>query len=226
MGAGRARGGPGALTTLFALASGWASTAGAVPSAAQPAEPVEPGSPATAVDAPIELDGVAFQGETHGERPAGDRGRPRVEALVLLSAADGVGVGGQVRSGVFGVRGTVAYQPLLFLVDADPADKEFGAFAFVNSIQFNVDAMLVGVESERGGSLGYRFNDLLGHGVTLAYQSVFKAWDQRFSLSFPVTYYPAATERVRARLGIERDYAINFPFGAGLQYGVGAAWVF
>ncbi|HTV23884.1 MAG TPA: hypothetical protein VMG12_34575, partial [Polyangiaceae bacterium] len=142
-----------------------------------------------------------------------------------LSAADGVGGGGQVRSGIFGLRATVAYQPLLFLVDADPADKTFGAFEFSNSFQLNVDAMLVGVDSEQGGSVGYRFNDLLGHGITVAYQSAFDAWGQHFSLSFPITYYPSATARVRDRLDIESGYEINFPFGAGLQFGMGAAWI-
>lgn len=175
-------------------------------------------------DAPIELD-VALSGETRGERAAFDHGRPRVEALVLFSAADGVGVGGQIRSGNFGVMASVAYQPLLFLVDADPADKTFGAFEFSNSLQLNVDALLVTTESGTGGSLGYRFNDLLGHGVSVAYQSTFDAWGQHFGLSFPVTYYPAATSRVRDELGIAADYEINFPFGAGLQFGMGAAWI-
>lgn len=157
-------------------------------------------------------------------RPARDPGRKRVDALVMLSAADGVGVGGEVRSGAFGLRGTIAYQPLLFLVDKDPADKQFGSYKFQNSIQLNVDAMLVGIQSETGGSIGYRFNDLLGHGVTLAYQTVFDLWGEHFGLSFPVTYYPAATNRVRDRLDIASSYEINFPFGAGLQFGMGATW--
>jgi hypothetical protein len=188
-------------------------------------EAIEPGAPArpAASDAPIELD-VSLTGETRAARdPAA--GRSRLEGLVLLSAADGVGLGGQFRVGMFGVRGTLAYQPLLFLVDADPADKTFGAFEFSNSIQLNVDTMLVTLDTERGGSIGYRYNDLLGHGISVAYQSAFDAWGQHFSLSFPVTYYPAATGRVRDKLGIASDYEINFPFGAGLQFGMGAAWV-
>lgn len=144
---------------------------------------------------------------------------------MLLSAADGIGGGGQLRSGPFGLRATVAYQPQLFLVDADPADKKFGAFEFANSFQLNVDALLVSTDTEQGGSVGYRFNDLLGHGISIAYQSVFDAWGQHFSLSFPVTYYPSATERVRDRLDIASGYEINFPFGAGLQFGMGAAWI-
>jgi hypothetical protein len=185
----------------------------------------EPGAPAAAPsDTPIELD-VSLTGETRAARASDDRGRSHLEGLVLLSAADGVGLGGQLRSGMFGFRGTVAYQPLLFLVDADPADKTFGAFEFSNSIQLNVDVLLVGTETEKGGSLGYRFNDLLGHGISVAYQATFDAWGQHFSLSFPVTYYPGATGRVRDKLGIASDYEINFPFGAGLQFGMGAAWI-
>jgi hypothetical protein len=183
-----------------------------------------PAGPAPSSDVPIELD-VSLTGETRASREPEGRGRSRLEGLVLMSAADGIGLGGQLRSGMFGVRGTVAYQPLLFLVDADPADKTFGAFEFSNSIQLNVDALLVTLDTERGGSLGYRFNDLLGHGISVAYQSVFDAWGQHFSLSFPVTYYPGATARVRDKLGIASDYEINFPFGAGLQFGMGAAWI-
>jgi hypothetical protein len=175
-----------------------------------------------APEAPLELDGVAFTGETRAPREAHGR---FFEGLVLLSAADGVGAGGQVRFGIFGLRATLAYQPLMFLVDADPGDKELGSFEFSNSIQLNADALLVEPDSGQGGSVGYRFNDVLGHGVSVAYQSMFEAWGQRFSLSFPVTYYPQGTSRVRERFDIDPDYKVNFPFGAGLQFGVGAAWV-
>lgn len=175
-----------------------------------------------APEAPLELDGVAFTGETRA--PRDERGR-MFEGLVLLSAADGVGAGGQVHYGMLGFRATLAYQPLMFLVDADPADKEFGSFEFSNSIQLNADVLLVDAGSGQGGSLGYRVNDVLGQGVSVAYQSMFEAWGERFSLSFPVTYYPNGTSRVRDRFGIENDYKINFPFGAGVQFGVGAAWV-
>lgn len=181
-------------------------------------------STSTEPAAPIELD-VSLSGQTQAERRAPEATRSRFEGLVLLSAADGVGGGGQWRSGPLGFRATVAYQPLLFLVDADPADKTFGAFEFSNSFQLNVDALLVGTDTEQGGSLGYRFNDLLGHGISVAYQSAFDAWGEHFSLSFPVTYYPSATNRVRDQLDIESGYEINFPFGAGLQFGMGAAWI-
>lgn len=212
----------GASALAFALA--WAPLVRAETAAQLPPPLPASASPALPGPAPLELD-VALSGQTQGERQDPDRGRSHFEGLVLLSAADGVGGGGQVRSGPFGLRATVAYQPLLFLVDADPADKTFGAFEFSNSFQLNVDAMLVGVDSEQGGSLGYRFNDLLGHGITVAYQSAFDAWGQHFSLSFPVTYYPSATSRVRDKLDIESGYEINFPFGAGLQFGMGAAWI-
>lgn len=208
-----------------ALTFGWASLARADTTQAPPQPLPAPGAPsATPSEAPLELD-VALSGGTQAERGASDA-RSRFEGLVLFSAADGVGGGGQLRSGPFGLRATVAYQPLLFLVDADPADKTFGAFEFSNSFQLNVDALLVGTDAdEQGGSIGYRFNDLLGHGISVAYQSAFDAWGQRFSLSFPVTYYPSATQRVRDRLDIASGYEINFPFGAGLQFGMGAAWI-
>ncbi len=214
------------LGILSALTFAWSSSAHADTAAQLPPPPLAaPGAPsAPPAEAPIELD-VALSGGTQAERQS-EAGRSRFEGLVLFSAADGIGGGGQLRSGPFGLRGTVAYQPLLFLVDADPADKTFGAFEFSNSFQLNVDALLVGTDSEeQGGSIGYRFNDLLGHGISVAYQSAFDAWGQRFSLSFPVTYYPSATQRVRDKLDIASGYEINFPFGAGLQFGMGAAWI-
>jgi hypothetical protein len=222
----RARAKANLYTLSGALIFAWAGVAGADTSAQLPPQPLPaPGAPAAPPAAtPIELD-VALSGETQAKRRAPDASRARFEGLVLLSAADGVGGGGQLRSGPFGLRATVAYQPLMFLVDADPADKTFGAFEFSNSVQLNVDALLVTTDTEQGGSLGYRFNDLLGHGISVAYQSAFDAWGQHFSLSFPVTYYPSATRRVRDRLDIASGYEINFPFGAGLQFGMGAAWI-
>jgi hypothetical protein len=206
-----------------APASGAAASVNALPApqAAPVADATLPAL-APAPEAPLELDGVSFEGETRA--PRARRERP-FEGLVLLSAADGVGAGGQVHYGMLGLRATLAYQPLMFLVDADPADKEFGKFEFSHSIQLSADALLVDPDSERGASFGYRFNDVLGHGVAIAYQSMFEAWGQRFSLQFPITYYPSGTSRVRERFGIESDYKINFPFGAGLQFGMGAAWV-
>jgi hypothetical protein len=211
------------------MLSGVAFTASASAGAAPPPDEsptvvVAPRPIAAPSEAPLELDG-SLTGETRGARGSGDAGRAHLEGLAVFSAADGVGLGGQLRSGMFGVRATFTYQPLLFLVDADPADKTFGAFEFSNSAQLNIDVLLVGTATEKGGSIGYRFNDLLGHGVTLAYQSTFDAWGQHFSLSFPVTYYPGATGRVRDKLGIASNYEINFPFGAGLQFGMGAALI-
>src|SRR5262245_17832360 len=99
--------------------------AGAGLARAETAAPVPPqplalpgASTAPPTQAPLELD-VALSGGTQAERRLPDASRSRFEGLVLLSAADGVGGGGQLRSGPLGLRATVAYQPLLFLVDAD-----------------------------------------------------------------------------------------------------------
>ena len=213
---------------VLSAAVSWPSLASAAePSAAQPRPlapaPVTPvGTPAPG-DGALVLDDVALQGETRAERL--DPARTRLNALVQFSAADGIGLGGQWRSGMFGLRGTVTYQPRFFLIDPDPSDKKIGDFQFSNTIQLNVDALLVGTETEKGCSIGYRFNDILGHGFSIAYQAVFDAFGQHFALSFPVSYFPGATGRVRDRLGVEPDHKINFPFGPGLEFGLGAAWV-
>jgi hypothetical protein len=175
--------------------------------------------------APIELDGYTLAGETHAKPAPPEPRRPQVDGIVMFSAVDGLGAGAQLRKGGLGLRATVAYQLLRFMVDEDPGDASFGHFHFAHSLQVNVDTLLIGAESGKGASLGYRYNDLLGHGVSVAYQSMFDAWGQRFNLSFPVAYYPEATGRVRERLDIQGDHEINFPFGAGFEFGVGIAWV-
>jgi hypothetical protein len=175
--------------------------------------------------APIELDGYGLSGATHAERAPLEPERPQLDGIVMLSVADGVGAGGQLRRGMLGVRATLAYMPLKFIIDKDPNDMTFGSLQFAHSVQLNVDALLIGAESGKGASLGYRYNDLLGQGLSVAYQSVFEAWGQRFNLSFPISYFPGATSRVRERLDVRNNDKINFPFGAGFQFGAGIAWV-
>jgi hypothetical protein len=191
------------------------------------AVPVQPGESLTPerTGEAIELDGYSLAGETHAERAPLETRHPQLEGIVMFSAVDGLGAGGQLRKGALGLRATFAYQPLMFMVDKDPGDASFGHFHFAHSVQVNVDTLLIGKDSGKGASLGYRYNDLLGHGVSVAYQSMFDAWGQRFNLSFPIAYYPEATSRVREQLDIQDNYKINFPFGAGFEFGLGIAWV-
>jgi hypothetical protein len=204
------------------------------PSAPEPSAPQrslrvqplsQPSLPEQPAAAPIELDGYALAGETRARRAPPEPLRPQLDGIVMFSAVDGLGAGGQLRKGSLGLRATVAYQLLRFMVDEDPGDASFGHFHFAHSLQVNLDTLLIGVDSGKGASLGYRYNDLLGHGVSAAYQSMFEAWGQHFNLSFPIAYYPEATGRVRDHLDLQGDHKINFPFGAGFEFGVGIAWV-
>jgi hypothetical protein len=180
---------------------------------------------ATGSDTALELDDVRLEGKTEGRRLLAVDARWRLEGLVLLHLADGLGLGGQLRYGHWGLRASVGYQPLLFLIDDDPGDQTFGAFEFSNSAQLNVDTLLLFGPSESGVSLGYRYNTLLGHGAGVAYQTSFDLWSQRFAFSIPLLYFPEATARVRREFGLSSQYDVNFPFGAGIQYGVGVAWM-
>jgi hypothetical protein len=175
--------------------------------------------------APIELDGALLEGRTEVRRERPEGGDVHLNGLVLVHFGDGLGAGGQLRIDGFGLRATLGYEPLLFLVDDDPQDQTFGAVEFSHSAQLNLDSLLLASKSEIGASLGYRYNTLLGHGVAVAFQSMFDLWRQRFAFSIPVMYFPDGTERVRDEYGLSRDYEINFPFGAGIQYGIGVAWL-
>lgn len=174
---------------------------------------------------PIELDGAPLSGRIEASRVRPEDGDVRLNGLVLLHFGDGFGAGGQLRIGGFGLRATLGYEPLLFVLDDDPQDQTLGDIEFSHSAQLNLDSLLLTTKSEIGASVGYRYNTLLGHGVAVAFQSMFDLWRQRFAFSIPVMYFPAGTERVRDEYDLSSDYRINFPFGAGVQYGVGVAWL-
>lgn len=203
---------------LFLAVVGFPGSALATAPAAQP-------PPAGAPAAPIELDGAPLEGRIEAARvpPEKDSGA-RLNGLVLLHLGDGFGAGGQLRYEAFGLRATLGYEPLLFVVDDDPGDQTLGDIEFSHSAHLSLDTLLM-TKSEVGASLGYRFNTVLGHGVAVAFQSMFDLWRQRFAFSIPLMYFPKGTERVRDEYGLSSDYRINFPFGAGIQYGIGVAWL-
>jgi len=165
-----------------------------------------------------------LEGRTVGVRP--ESSVPRWQGLVLLHLADGVGVGGQFRIGPAGVRMSVGYLPQLFIIDEDPEDEEFPRFEVAGTVQLNFDAFYMFGSSEKGASLSYRYNSLLGHGVGVAYRSNLELSGARFELTVPVIFYPSGSERVREHYGIAESARVNFPFGAGIDYGVGVAWLF
>lgn len=172
----------------------------------------------------VELPDVQLEGTTVAVRP--ENAAPRWQGLILLHLADGVGVGGQLRIGNAGVRLSLGYLPQLFIIDDDPEDEEFPRFKVASTVQLNVDTFYLFGNSEKGASLDYRYNSLLGHGVGVAYRSNFELSGARFELSVPVIYYPSGAERVREKYGLASGAHVNFPFGAGIDYGVGVAWLF
>ncbi|HEU4583057.1 MAG TPA: hypothetical protein VFS67_32580 [Polyangiaceae bacterium] len=220
------------------------------PALAADAPPLSAAQPAPAADAeaPIELDQVALggavvagaargapaqqavqidaavQGRAEADRPAPPT--MRLNGLVLLHVADGVGAGGQLRIGNLGVRASLAYAPQYYIVDDDPTDDKFARFKLTSTAQLNVDTFYLFGASERGMSLSYRYSTLLGHGLGLAYQSHLDIGGQRFALSVPVVYYPAGSERVQREFGLHGGERVNFPFGPKLHYGIGVAWLF
>jgi len=195
-----------------------------LPSAA--AAPAATTGAAPAEIAPIDLDDIELGGVTRAAPEAARSEAWRIEGLGLLHFADGVGGGAQLRGGPFGLRATAAYETMFFIADDNTEDTKLGSFEFASGLQLNVDTLLVFGADERGASIGYRYNTVLGHGGAVAYQSVFEAWGQRFAFSVPIIYFPQGTERAHKQLGLSSQEKLNYPFGAGLQYGMGVAWMF
>jgi hypothetical protein len=205
----------------LALCSRLALAAPPIP--AQPTPAATAGDRAQTAEEVVDLEGV-LQGSTVAPPPAPPA--VRLRGLLTLHTADGVGAGGQLRLENFGLRASVAYQPQHFLVDDDPVDDKFARFELAHTAQLNLDALYLFGESEKGVSLSYRYSTLLGHGLGVAYQSYIELAGARFELSTPVVYYPAAARRVPKELGLQGDEQVNFPFGPGLEYGIGFAWLF
>ena len=176
--------------------------------------------------APIDLDHVQLGGVTEARHEPLRTDGFRVDGLAMLHIADGVGLGAQLRGGPFGLRATVGYDTLFFIADDNTEDTKIGSFEFASGLQLNVDTLLVFGAEERGASVGYRYSSVLGHGAAVGYQSTFETWGQRFAFSVPIIYFPEGTSRVRRELELSSQHRINFPFGAGFQYGMGVAWMF
>jgi hypothetical protein len=178
---------------------------------------------AAAPQQPVEMDDAVHAGVS-ALRPVAPS--VRLNGLVLLHVADGVGAGGQLRWGNIGLRASLAYAPQYYIVDDDPSDDKLARFKLTSTAQLNVDSFYLFGASERGISLSYRYSTLLGHGLGLAYQSHLEIGGQRFALSVPVVYYPAGAEGVQREFGLHGGERVNFPFGPKLHYGIGVAWLF
>jgi hypothetical protein len=216
-----------AISALLTLAASGARTAVASPivDSTQSASALAAG-PASGGEAPIDLDQMQLEGTSVARQPAEEEGSVRLKGLLLFHVADGIGAGGQLRVGNVGVRASLAYQPQIFVIDEDPWDNKFAHFALRNTAQLNFDALYLFGQSEKGLSVGYRYSTLLGHGAGIGYQASINLYGQPFAFSVPVIYYPAASRRVEDKLKLTGDERINFPFGAGLEYGLGIAWLF
>lgn len=227
----------GTLLLVFFSMSSFATAAAAQTAIARAPEVAAETASAPAID----LDGVELSGVTRAPAGAaphddadtggGEQGVEasegwRVEGLALLSIADGIGGGAQLRNGPFGLRATVGFDTLLVIADDDPGDTNIGSFEIATGLQLSADALVVFGEAERGVSLGYRYNSVLGHGAAVGYQSTLDVFGQRFVFTLPFIYFPRGTERVREELGLSSRHRINHPFGAGFQYGMGIAWRF
>jgi hypothetical protein len=134
--------------------------------------------------------------------------------------------GAQWNLGVFALRGSFGYFPLVLSVDDDVFDDNAPSYEVLHSYQLNADAAYYfwapAKSSRLGLSFGYRYNSELAHGAAVGLQV---EADVSKSLAvmvlFALSMYPDGDDRARQALNESSEAKFNFPFGAGLQGGLG-----
>jgi hypothetical protein len=148
-----------------------------------------------------------------------------VSPLILAGYSDGIVAGAQWDHGIFALRATAGYMPLLLIL-ADEETKQFDRLELINSAQVNADVLLLpitaGKTSRLGLSLGYRYNTALRHGVALGGQVEAELSDAVTVLAMlNFVVFPEGNQLARDALGDPPGVDFNFPFGAGFQGGMG-----
>jgi hypothetical protein len=161
------------------------------------------------------------------EAPIKDPNRTGFSPVLVAGNADGLAAGAQLDLGVFALRGTFGYFPLLVSL-TDPlssTDPDPPSYEFFHTCQVNVEAMVFFLapspKARLGVDAGNRYNSLMGHGIAFGGQGEFDLWSSTSALAMlTLSVYPEGTDRVLSELG-DPDKEANFPFGAGFNGGLG-----
>jgi len=147
-----------------------------------------------------------------------------VSPLFIAGNAEGVGGGLQLDASIFALRGSFTYMPLFAGVGQDEAGNTESVEA-LHSYQVNADLLLFfwapSDASRIGVSGGYRYNDVLRHGVAWGLQvEADLAEHSTLFLSLSTSFFPEGNERALDALG-NPEKEVDFLYGPSFLSGLG-----
>jgi len=154
--------------------------------------------------------------------------RHDISPLVAASFADGVGGGLQLDASIFALRGSFTYMPLIAGV-GENADGDTESVEVIHGYQVNADLLLFvwapRADARIGFSGGYRYHDVLSHGVSWGLQGeVDLAKHATLVLSLSASLFPEGKTRALDALGnpsekvdFVQDPQFMSGFGVGMR---------
>lgn len=147
-----------------------------------------------------------------------------ISPLFVAGNSEGLGGGLQLDASIFALRGSFAYMPLFAGVGENEAgDTE--SIEVLHSYQVNADLLMFfwapSAHSRIGVSGGYRYNDVLDHGVAWGLQvEADLAKHTTLFLSLSTAFFPEGNERALDALG-NPDEEVDFVLGPSFMSGLG-----
>lgn len=168
---------------------------------------------------------VVEDGST-GSEPVREKviSRYDVSPLLVASFAEGVGAGLQLDASIFALRGSFTYMPVIAGVGED-SDGNAESVEVLHSYQANADLLMFfwapSAYSRIGVSGGYRYHDVLSHGIGWGLQAeVDVAKHATLVLSLSTSFFPEGNTQALDALG-NPDEKVEFVQGPSFMSGLG-----
>ncbi len=147
-----------------------------------------------------------------------------VSPLLVAGFAEGVGGGLQLDASIFALRGSFTYMPLIAGVGEDSEGNAESVEA-LHSYQANADLLMFfwapSAASRIGVSGGYRYHDVLSHGIGWGLQAeVDVAKHATLVLSLSTSFFPEGNTQALEALG-NPDEKVEFLQGPTFMSGLG-----
>ena len=147
-----------------------------------------------------------------------------VSPLVFAGNAEGLGAGLQLDASIFALRGSFAYMPMFAGVGEDEQGNA-ETIEVLHSYQVNADLLVFfwapNAVSRIGVSGGYRYNDVLDHGIAWGLQiEADVAKHSTVVLSLSTAFFPEGNEGALDALGNPNEQ-VDFVAGPTFQSGIG-----
>lgn len=147
-----------------------------------------------------------------------------ISPLFVAGNAEGLSAGLQLDASIFALRGSFAYMPLFAGVGENEAG-DAKSVEVLHSYQVNADLLMFfwapSPHSRIGVSGGYRYNDVLDHGVAWGLQvETDVAKHTTIFLSLSTAFFPEGSERAHDALG-NPDEKVDFLLGPSFMSGLG-----